>query len=144
MLSIEKVFHVAKMQKRMLYGFLGALLSILAAMLLLFFKTITSIHEEWILIAMYSIIFVGCTAGIVHTIYYFRLAFALEVGGSVVILYLIGIFFPLFTFLSLLWINGKANKAIREKGFIVGLLGANLEEIESRLHNVAQYQETFL
>jgi hypothetical protein len=64
-------------------------------------------------------------------IYVYRLASALEMG--VPLLWVVGMFLSCIGLILLLILSTKATKALREAGFKVGLMGANLAEIERAL-----------
>ncbi len=61
---------------------------------------------------------------------------ARSVGASKVTVWfwLAGMFLPLISLVLLLVLSQRATKAIRETGFKVGLMGANLKEIQTRMN----------
>lgn len=68
--------------------------------------------------------------GIGQLIFFFRLAFALDVGAIATVLYLLGLFIPLLSLGVLIWLSSKASKIIKEHGYKVGFLGADIKAIE--------------
>lgn len=93
---------IAKAQKGVLY-------SILANIISLFFPPL------YILVIPFQLYFV------------YRLAMALRVGYPW--LWVIGMFVPILALVLLLVLSQRATVAIRDAGFNVGLMGANLKEI---------------
>jgi hypothetical protein len=67
----------------------------------------------------------------VQIYFVYQLAAALEVG--VPILWAAGMLVPLLSLILLLILSQRATNEIRNAGFNVGLMGANLREIEERL-----------
>jgi heme/copper-type cytochrome/quinol oxidase subunit 4 len=144
MYSIEQILHIAKMQKGMLRGIL---LIFAAIPLSIVGGTVTgaTLGPQSSVITVLTIISGGLmlAGGIMQLIYFFRLAFALEAGAITIILYLIGLIVPLVSLIVLFWLNGKANKLMKAEGFTVGLVGANIAEIEAQVFNTNKYAEDF-
>jgi len=108
--SLKEILEIAKAQK-------GVLWCIVANFLFLFFSL--------------KIPYIGLVVLPFQIYYIYKLATVLlaEWPG----LWVVGMFIPVLNLILLLILSGRATKAIRGHGFKIGLMGANIEEIENRI-----------
>ncbi len=109
----EELYQVGCNQKKILYLILcGIAISILWPMIGGLFWTIQLIYT------------------IITLIFVFQFGTSLKIGLAAMICILVLLFIPLIGLLTLLILNGKATRLLREGGIRVGLMGASPENLQ--------------
>ena len=116
--ELNKVLQVAKRQKALIYTFLAYFLA----------ATLQGLPQELKFIAGLIIL------PILVAIIIFNARLCLKVYGTftAVLLIILGII-PMINFLVVLAASSRANKLIKNAGFKVGFMGANIKEIDQAL-----------
>lgn len=121
--SQVNVLDVAKTQKGIL---LCLVVLILELVLIAFLRSLLTQPLISILIAI-----INWAIGIASL--YFTIKLILSLRQQLAALWIIGIFIPLLNLILLLILISKSTKVIRKQGFRVGLVGANIKEIKTKL-----------
>jgi hypothetical protein len=127
--SLYEILAIAKAQKGILWCILAAILPFIFITLAV--VSIGQVSPETADLVMSGLIITLSLIIMSFEIYFvYKLAVALK---SVPILWVLGMFIPCIGFILLSILSSMATKSIQMAGFKVGLMGANISEIEARL-----------
>lgn len=131
--SFSEIFLIAKWQKFLLWS---VVVSIASFFLIYPEDNTTSgvlIHAAMTLVEVVLYIIPICVV--------YKMLLTLRMESR--ILWMIGMFVPGVSLVVLLLLNNRATKAIRTAGFHVGLMGADIKEIEAKMvHESTGYTDT--
>lgn len=121
--STGQILKIARNQKGIIWCVLANLLLILVVV----FAPVTQVYIPLEILRIFPLLVIPF-----QLFFVYRLASSLEMA-IIPLWWCIGMLIPmpLLSVLLLLILNEKATKAIKERGFKVGLMGANIKEIET-------------
>jgi len=120
----DNIIDVIKYQRGLIYVILFRILLLLAAL----FRIIPP--DRIIILAV-----IGLSLLVAMLFMIVQLLGAMDYGFVIVILCCILVFFPLIGLITLLVINGRATKILREAGLRVGLMGVNPGDLQQISNN---------